>query len=94
MPFEKVNINQRVEHELKDEAFKASYEQIKKEYQLIEQLVNIRKSKKITQVELAKRSHVSQQAISRLENEMHIPKMDTLLRIVEGLGCTLTITDR
>lgn len=94
MPFEKLDIRKQLKNELTDPAFKAKYEQIKHEYQLIEQLVEIRKSKKITQVELAKRAQVSQQAISRLENERHLPKIDTLLRLIDGLGCTLTILDR
>ena len=94
MPFEKIEVHKRLVKELKDPVFKSKYEQIKHEYQLIEQLVEIRKAKKITQVELAKRAQVSQQAISRLENERHLPKIDTLLRLIDGLGCTLTILDR
>lgn len=66
MPFEKIIVQEQLNEELKDEKFKSSYEQVKKEYELIEQLVKIRKQKKISQVELALKVHVSQQAISRL----------------------------
>jgi DNA-binding XRE family transcriptional regulator len=54
----------------------------------------VRKKIDITQSELAKKAHVSQQAISRLENEKHIPNMDILLRIVDGLGLKLVLTER
>lgn len=93
MPFEKLNVQALLNEELKDEKFKSSYEQVKKEYELIEQIVKIRKQKKISQVELAKKACVSQQAISRLEKEKHIPKIDTLMKIVNGLGLKLTLTD-
>ena len=73
---------------------KSNYDQIRKEYELIEQIVKIRKQKKISQVDLAKKARVSQQAISRLEREKHIPKIDTLMKIVDGLGLKLTLTER
>lgn len=94
MPFERVNIKDILEKELTNKEVSAHFNQIKKEYELIEQLVLVRKQLNITQSELAKKAHVSQQAISRLENEKHIPNMDTLLRIVDGLGLKLVLTER
>jgi DNA-binding XRE family transcriptional regulator len=93
MPFEKIDIEKILNDELKDPEFKFYYEKISREYDLIEQLVAIRKKKKITQTQLSKIANVSQQAISRLENEKHIPKIDTLLKIVHGLGAELTVTE-
>lgn len=94
MPFKKINVKAILDEELKDDAFRFHYEQISKEYELIELIVRIRKAKKISQVELAQRTHVSQQAISRLEKEKHIPKIDTLMKIVDGLGMKLTLTEK
>lgn len=94
MPFEKINVQVLLNEELKDEKFKSSYEQVKKEYELIEQIVKIRKQMKISQSELAKKANVSQQAISRLEKEKHIPKIDTLMKIIDGLGLKLVLTER
>lgn len=94
MPFEKIDVKVIIEEELKKDEFKASYERLKKEYDLIDQIVRIRKSMKITQEQLAISAKVSQQAISRLEKEKHIPKIDTLMRIIDGLGMKLTITER
>ena len=67
---------------------------IKQEYSLIEKLVEARKAKNITQKELADLVGISQQAISRLELEKHIPKMDTLIRILDGLDLELTISPK
>ncbi len=94
MPFKKIDVKELLEKEFEDVALKSNYDQIKKEYELIEQIVKIRKQKKISQVDLAKKARVSQQAISRLEREKHIPKIDTLMKIVDGLGLKLTLTER
>jgi len=94
MPFEKVNVKRNLEEELKNEEFRENYNHVRKEYELIEQIVAMRKKMKITQETLAKKANVSQQAISRLEKEKHIPKIDTLLKIVDGLGLKLTLTER
>jgi DNA-binding XRE family transcriptional regulator len=94
MPFEKVNIKSHLEEELKSKEFRENYNRVRKEYELIEQIVAMRKKMKITQETLAKKANVSQQAISRLEKEKHIPKIDTLLKIVDGLGLKLILTER
>ncbi len=94
MPFEKVSIKEILEKELSNKEVSAYFDRIKKEYELIEQIVLVRKKLNITESELARKAHVSQQAISRLENEKHIPNMDTLLRIVDGLGLKLVLTER
>lgn len=94
MPFEKVEIKPLLENEMRNIDFKSNFNQIKKEYELIEQIVMMRKKLNITQAELAIKVKVSQQAISRLENEKHIPNMDTLLKIIDGLGLKLVLTER
>lgn len=94
MPFKQINVKAILEEELKDETFRFHFEHVSNEYELIESIVRIRKAKKISQVELAQRTHVSQQAISRLEKEKHIPKIDTLMKIVDGLGMKLTLTEK
>ncbi len=94
MPFEKVDIKRILNDELKNKELETHFNQVKKEYELIEQIVVMRKKLNITQVELAKKAQVSQQAISRLEKEKHIPNLDTLLRIVDGLGLRLVLEER
>lgn len=94
MPFEKVGVKPLLENEMRNADFNSNFNQTKKEYELIEQIVMMRKKLNITQAELATKTKVSQQAISRLEKEKHIPNMDTLLKIIEGLGLKLVLTER
>ncbi len=51
-----------------------------------------RERQKITQTELARRAHTTQSAISRLEDaDYETMKLDTLQKIAQALGLTLTI---
>ena len=94
MAFKRIDITSAVEEERIDKEFDSEYKKIKQEYKLIEKLVEARKSKDITQKELAELVGVSQQAISRLELEKHIPKMDTFIKILDGLDLELTIVSK
>lgn len=94
MAFMMIDIKSIVEEERIDKEFDSEYKKIKQEYKLIEKLVEARKAKDITQKELAELVGVSQQAISRLELEKHIPKMDTFIKILDGLDLELTITPK
>ena len=94
MAFKRIDIKSIVEEERIDKEFDSEYRKVKQEYKLIEKLVEARKVKDITQKELAELVGVSQQAISRLELEKHIPKMDTFIRILDGLDLELTIVSK
>ena len=94
MSFNKINIKSAVQEQRKDKEFDLEYNKIKQEYKLIDTFVEIRKERNITQKELAEIAGVSQQAISRLELEKHIPKMDTFMKILDGLDLELVIRER
>lgn len=94
MAFKKIDIKSTIEEERLDKEFDSEYRKIKQEYKLIEKLVETRRAKDITQKELAELVGVSQQAISRLELEKHIPKMDTFIKILDGLDLELTIVSK
>ncbi|MCK9444103.1 MAG: helix-turn-helix domain-containing protein [Tissierellaceae bacterium] len=94
MAFKRIDVKSAVEEERMDKEFDSEYKKIRQEYKLIEKLVEARKAKDITQKELAELVGVSQQAISRLELEKHIPKMDTFIKILDGLDLELTIVSK
>lgn len=94
MAFKKIDIKSTIEEERLDKEFDSEYRKIKQEYKLIKKLVETRRAKDITQKELAELVGVSQQAISRLELEKHIPKMDTFIKILDGLDLELTIVSK
>lgn len=49
----------------------------------------VRISKKVTQVELADKSGISQQNISRYENSENLPLIDSAAKLASALGVTL-----
>ena len=53
--------------------------------------VRLRKTGHITQQELADQSKVIRQTISRIENFVTSPQLDTMLKLLESMGYTLKI---
>ena len=69
----------------------AEREQIQFEIELIGKVIEARKEKGLSQRDLAVLSGVKQPAIARLESMQATPKIDTLIRILNPLGYTLSI---
>lgn len=49
--------------------------------QLISHIQNLRKSKKLTQNELAKKVNISRQSLSAIENEKTVPSLKVALKL-------------
>jgi DNA-binding XRE family transcriptional regulator len=95
VPFEKVNIKQIVrEKKQNNPKFAEAYSEVEKEYELVRQIVRVRKAKRITQRELAQRVGVHQQVISRFEREKHIPTLTGFLKILNGLDLDLNLVQK
>lgn len=58
---------------------------------IIDRLVEERHRRGLTQQELAQLTGLTQSVIARLENKRSVPQLDTLLRVVDALECTLEI---
>ena len=58
---------------------------------IAEQVVEQRKSRGLSQKELAELTGTTQSAIARLESGGRPPRIDTLLRIAEALDCELIV---
>lgn len=65
-----------------------------KEKELINQLCEIRKQKKITQEQLAEMTGNKQQAISSAENNMHSPSLRLFCNMVNALGYEIEVVAR
>ena len=59
--------------------------------EFVRQLVRFRKSRGMTQLDLAKAAGISQQQISNIETGRSNPHLDTLLALMMGFGGSLTI---
>lgn len=93
MPLQEIDIKSILEEELKDPQFAKYYAQYVLEYELIAQLVSSRKRKNMTQDELAIRSGVKQQVISRLERHQVFPNLSTLAKLANALDLKITMIE-
>lgn len=96
MPFMETDIQQEereLEELLKDSECKKAYDLFVQEYELKKMLAQARKEQNLTQQELSKRTGLSQQAISRIEN-LNDSKgftFRTLFKYLEGIGYELSL---
>lgn len=73
--------------------FKAAYEALGLEYQLVDQLLTARARAGLTQEAVAERMGTTKSAVSRLEGQRrHAPSLSTLRRYAEAVGCELRIS--
>ncbi len=91
MPFRKINAKEILDKKRSDSEFNEIYIEVEQEYELIRQVVDARKKLGLTQKSLANKVGVSQQDISRFENEKHIPKLSSFLRIIEAVGLEMKL---
>ena len=91
MPFKKINVSKVIDQKRSESNFNNAYLEVEKEYELIRQVVEIRKELGVTQEILANKVGISQQEISRFENEKHIPKLSNFIRILDALGLEIKI---
>ena len=64
---------------------------LKLEEEFINDFIKLRKDKHLTQEELARRADVSRLTITRIENLVTSPQLDTLIKILEPIGYTVKI---
>ena len=76
---------------MKDEGFRREYEAIQPEMDIIRAIVEARKSRNITQKELATRTGINQADISKLENGNRNPSLNMLKKLAAGLDMSLKI---
>jgi transcriptional regulator with XRE-family HTH domain len=78
--------------DLKNEILSLTPEE-KAELELVASIASVRKSRNLTQAQLATRANVSQAQVARVENLAYAPSLDTLTKIVHGLGLELALVD-
>ena len=76
---------------LNDPAYKAEYDALGPEFELMESLVRARTSAGLTQAEVAERMGTTQSAVARLESGRPLPSTRTLQRYARATGSKLRI---
>ena len=74
-----------------DPELKAEYDALEPEYDIIQAMINARKSQNMTQKELSERTGIAQGDISRIERGNANPSIRTLQRLAAGMGMILKL---
>ena len=81
------------EEALQDAAFRAEYEKLQPEFELLRQFIKARKKARISQKGLAKKLKLQQPAIARLEGGGYAKtSIVNLSKYASALGCSLKIS--
>ena len=80
-----------LEQRLKKPAFKAEHEELEAEFAILQALIDARKKLGLTQQELARRTHINQADISKIEKGNSNPSLNTLKKLAKGMNMRLQI---
>ena len=76
---------------LQNPEVKAEYDALQPEYDIIQAMIDARKSSGLTQKQLAERTGIAQADISKLESGNANPSLKTLQRLAAGMGMKIKI---
>lgn len=76
---------------LRDPEFRAAWDALEPEFQIVKAMLDGRAAKNLTQRELADITGINQADISKLENGNANPSLKTLERLAAGLGMRLKL---
>ena len=72
-----------------DQELKAEYDALAPEYDIIQTIIDARKSLNITQKELFEKTSITQADISRIGNGTRNPSLNMIKRLADGMGMVL-----
>ena len=80
---------------MKDPKFKAEYDALAPEFDLLEKMLKARAAAGLSQAQIAKKMHTTTSVIGRLETaggkKHHSPSLRTLERYAAAVGCKIQI---
>lgn len=86
-----LTLQDALKKEMQDPAFRAEWEALEPEFQIVRGIIEGRETNGLTQAELAQRTGIDQANISRLENGTANPSLRTLKRLAAGMGMKLEL---
>jgi DNA-binding XRE family transcriptional regulator len=86
-----MNYKEHLAEEMKNPEFKKAFEEEKRLLALSYAIVEAREKNGLTQKELAEKSHVTQQQLSKIENGVNC-NMRTFIKVSNALGLGLTVS--
>lgn len=95
MPFKEIDITKKIqEKNAKDPEFKEAFQQASAELDLVAQIIKTRKAKGLTQEQVAGKSGLTQQMVSRIEQRECSPNYRNLVRIADALDSKLQLVSK
>ena len=85
------NFRETLNEQLRDPEFKAEWDALEPERQIMRAIVEGRDEQALTQKQLSEMTGITQADISRFENGTGNPSLRTLKRLAEGLGMSLKV---
>lgn len=85
------NFRETLNEQLNDPQFRAEWDAMEPERQIMRAMLDGREAKAMTQKDLAEATGITQADISRLENGTANPSLRTLKRLADGMGMKLSI---
>ncbi len=86
VPLEKVLREHRQEQE-----FDRAYRELESEFEIVQQIIDLRLKRGVTQEELAKRLGTQQSSVARLESRRQTKDLDFLRRVAQALDARLEV---
>ena len=85
------NFRETLNEQLEDPEFRAEWDALEPERQIIRAIIEGREVNDLTQKQLSEVTGITQADISRLENGTANPSLRTLKRLAAGMGMTLKL---
>ena len=85
------NFRETLNEQLRDPEFKAEWDALEPERQIMRAIVEGRDEQALTQKQLSEMTGITQADTSRFENGTGNPSLRTLKRLAEGLGMSLKV---
>jgi DNA-binding XRE family transcriptional regulator len=86
-----IDFDDILKKELKNPEFKKHYDEYGRQLEIAYQILQLRKKKKISQAQLAKKIGTKQSNVARMEAGQQNFSVDILGKIAEALGCNVKI---
>jgi len=77
--------------QMRDPAFRREYDALEPEFAIIQQIIDLRIKRKMSQTQLAKRIGTHQPSIARLESQKRIRNLEYLQRVANALDADVQV---
>jgi DNA-binding XRE family transcriptional regulator len=92
MPFKKVNVKEEINKRLENDIeLKKAYDCAQREYEVLKQLVKMRNEIGLSQSDVARKSGLTQQMVSRIETVGNSPTLRNFIKYVDSLDLEIKL---